>query len=80
MTLEELNLHFGRRLADRRAELGLSLAEVARRCGVSLQQVHRYEIGQNVISAPMLWSLSKCLDMPVSYFFDGMESESRATA
>ena len=75
MTTEDLNLHLGRRLAQRRGELRLSLAELSTRCGVSLQQVHRYEIGANTISAPMLWQLSKCLGVPVSYFFEGLEVE-----
>ena len=60
----------GQRIAARRRELGLSLAQVSARCDVSLQQIHRYEIGGNVISAPMLWQLSKCLDVPIEYFFE----------
>lgn len=75
MTTEDVNLHLGRRLAQRRAELGLSLAEVSSRCGVSLQQVHRYEIGANTMSAPMLWQLSRCLGVPVGYFFEGLDAE-----
>ena len=62
-----------RRLASRRRELGLSLADVAKRSGVSLQQIHRYEIGANGIAAPMLWQLSRCLDMPIERFFEGVE-------
>jgi len=49
------------------------LAQLAVRCDVSLQQVHRYEIGANAISAPMLWRLSKCLGVPVGYFFETLE-------
>ena len=75
MQTDDLRLHVARRLAERRSELRLSLAELATRCGVSLQQVHRYEIGANTISAPMLWSLSTCLGVPVSYFFEGLEAE-----
>jgi transcriptional regulator with XRE-family HTH domain len=63
------------RLSQRRRDLRLSLAEVASRCGVSLQQVHRYEIGANVISATMLWRLARCLDVPVAWFFDDLETE-----
>jgi transcriptional regulator with XRE-family HTH domain len=75
MTPEDLSLHIGQRLAQRRLELKLSLADVSDRCGVSLQQIHRYEIGQNAISAPMLWQLSKCLDAPIDYFFEGLDAE-----
>ena len=75
MTPEDVSLHIGRRLGERRAELKLSLAEVSLRCHVSLQQIHRYEIGENTISAPMLWQLSKCLDVPIGYFFEGLRAE-----
>jgi transcriptional regulator with XRE-family HTH domain len=68
-----ISLAIGRRLAVRRRELKLSLLQVARRCGVSLQQVHKYETGQSVISAPMLWRLSRCLDVPIGYFFAELE-------
>jgi len=71
---DQVSSHVARRLAARRAELGLSLSEVSRRCGVSLQQIHRYEIGSNIISAPMLWQLFKCLDVDIHYFFEGLDS------
>ena len=70
MGSEEINLAVGRRLAARRAELGLTLAEVARRCKVSLQQVHKYETGQTPLSAPMLVHLAECLGVAPSYFFE----------
>lgn len=75
MSPEELSVHIGKRLAIRRRELCLSLAELSKTCGVSLQQVHRYEIGANTMSAPMLWSLSRCLGVPVEYFFAGIEAD-----
>jgi transcriptional regulator with XRE-family HTH domain len=71
--LDRTTEHVARRLAARRAELRLSLAEVSARCDVSLQQIHRYEVGLNVISAPMLWQLSKCLKVDVRYFFEGLD-------
>jgi transcriptional regulator with XRE-family HTH domain len=74
----EISLELGRRLAHRRHELGLSLAQVAERCGVSLQQIHKYETGQNIMSAPMLFQLALCLDVPASYFFETVE-ERRST-
>lgn len=46
---------------------GLSAAQVSARCGVSLQQIQRYGTGANVMSVPMLWQLSRCLDVPIAY-------------
>ena len=73
MTAEEINLALGKRLAERRKALGLSLAQVSRRCGVSLQQIHRYETGHTPLSVAMLVQLSKCLDAPLSHFFEVLE-------
>lgn len=74
VTPDQINRAVGRRLATRRRELGLSLSQVAQRCGVSLQQVHRYERGQTPMTAPMLVQLSRCLDVPVVYFFEELEA------
>jgi transcriptional regulator with XRE-family HTH domain len=77
LTAGEVSAELGRRLAQRRRELRLSLAQVAERCGVSLQQIHKYETAQNIISAPMLFQLSRCLGVPVSYFYERLEGGSR---
>lgn len=69
MVYEEINIAIGREIAVRRRELRLSLANVSRGCGVSLQQIHKYETGQSAVSASMLAQLSHCLDVPVAYFF-----------
>lgn len=74
MKNEDITRQIGRRLAERRRDLDLSLADVAERCGVSLQQIHKYERGQSTISAPMLYRLSRCLGVPVSYFFQDLEA------
>ena len=75
MTRYEINLAVGRKLAQRRQVLGLSLAQVSERCGVSLQQVHKYETAQSTIAAPMLLQLARCLGVKVAYFFEDLETE-----
>lgn len=73
MTSEDISRAVGKRLAERRRELRLSLAQVSARCGVSLQQVHKYETGQTPLSVPMLVQLAHCLDVSISYFFESIE-------
>jgi transcriptional regulator with XRE-family HTH domain len=70
---KEICMIVGKQLAKRRREMGLTLAQVSARCGVVLQQIHKYEIGQSTISVPMLVQLSRCLGVPVSYFLDPVE-------
>lgn len=79
MTPEDINLAVGKRLGERRRDLGLSLAQVSVRCGVSLQQVHKYETGQTPLSVPMLVQLARCLDVPISYFLETIEEAFQAT-
>jgi transcriptional regulator with XRE-family HTH domain len=70
MSPETISLEIGRKLRARRRALGLTLAQVAIKCGVSLQLIHKYETAASVISAPKLWRLSRCLGVPISYFFE----------
>ena len=77
MTQDEIATEIGRALGNRRKTLGLSLAQVSQRCGVSLQQIHKYETGQTPISAPMLYRLALCLDVHPGYFFATLDGLSR---
>ena len=76
MTSEEISVAVGKRIALRRHELGLSLAQMSERCGVSLQQIHKYETGQSTVSAPMLVKLAACLDVSPSYFLEDFQVKS----
>jgi transcriptional regulator with XRE-family HTH domain len=73
VTPMEINRAVGKRLVSRRRELRLSLAQVSDRCGVSLQQIHKYETGQSTLSVPMLVQLSRCLQVRTSYFLQDVE-------
>ena len=73
---ESINIEIGRRLAARRRELQLPLSDVAACCRVSLQQVSKYETGENAISARMLWTISGSLGVPIEYFFEDVERRS----
>ena len=41
--------------------------------GVTFQQVQKYERGANRVGASRLWKMSRVLDVPVSFFFDGLK-------
>jgi transcriptional regulator with XRE-family HTH domain len=62
MSPDAFNVEVGRRLRARRRECRMTLAQLADKCGISFQQLQRYETGENAISAYMLWSLARCLD------------------
>jgi transcriptional regulator with XRE-family HTH domain len=51
----------------------MSQTDVARKLNLSFQQIQKYEIGSNRIAASRLFELSRILDVPPSYFFEGLE-------
>jgi len=63
----------GRRVRERRTLEGMSQMAVAINLGLSFQQLQKYEKGTNRISASRLYELAQLLDVPVSYFYEGME-------
>ena len=64
--------HVGQRLRQRRRLLGLTQQKLAEAVNIRFQQIQKYESGANRISASRLWSLAKALDVPVAYFFEGL--------
>ncbi len=64
--------HIGQRVQLRRAMMGLSQKDLAKICGVTFQQIQKYETAGNRISASRLFDLSRALDTPVSFFFSGL--------
>jgi len=58
------------RLKMRRMMLGLSQHDLGTAVDVSIQQVQKYEKASNRISSGKLFTFSKFLKVPVSYFFE----------
>jgi transcriptional regulator with XRE-family HTH domain len=75
---QDIDLHLGKRLRARRRLLGLTQQQLAQVVGVRFQQIQKYECGANRISASRLWDLSEVLNVPVSYFYEGLQSSPRA--
>jgi transcriptional regulator with XRE-family HTH domain len=67
--------HVGNRLRLRRTMLGMSQTEVAHAVGLTFQQVQKYERGSNRIGAGRLFEFASVLEVPVTYFFDGLSRE-----
>lgn len=64
--------HIGQRMQLRRVMMGLSQKDLANLCGVTFQQIQKYESAGNRISASRLFELSVALETPVSFFFCGL--------
>ena len=64
--------HVGARLRMRRLMLDMTQDVLAKALGLTFQQVQKYEKGANRISASRLQHLCKILNVPVSFFFEGV--------
>jgi transcriptional regulator with XRE-family HTH domain len=66
----QIDAHVGRRLRAQRVALGLSQEALGQRLGLTFQQVQKYELGLNRVSASRLYQLSEELGVPISWFFE----------
>ncbi len=71
-----IDLHVGAQVRQRRRLLGMTQQKLADSVRIRFQQIQKYESGANRISASRLWTLSKALDVPISFFFEGVEDSS----
>ncbi len=65
--------HVGQRIRERRNALGMSQEKLGNALGISFQQVQKYEIGINRVSASRLWNIAKALEVDIGYFFEGIQ-------
>lgn len=73
--IDVIDTYLGRRLRRRRRILGLTQQQLASACGVRFQQIQKYECAANRMSAARLWQLAEVLQVPVSYFYEGLGEE-----
>lgn len=67
--MSAVNLTIGKRLRARRRMLNLTQAQLGDRVGVRFQQIQKYEVAANQISAARLWQLAEALGVSPGYFF-----------
>lgn len=70
-----VDAHVGQRVRQRRWMVGMTQQQLASSVGIRFQQIQKYETGTNRISASRLWDIAAALDVPVSFFFEGLGCE-----
>ena len=53
--------------------LGMTQQQLAEKVGIKFQQIQKYETGMNRVSASRLWDIATTLDVPVAFFFEGID-------
>jgi transcriptional regulator with XRE-family HTH domain len=71
-----IDKHVGSRVRMRRMMLAMSQQKLADGLGLTFQQVQKYEKGSNRIGAGRLQEISRILQVPVAFFFEGAPSAS----
>ncbi|WP_117194041.1 helix-turn-helix domain-containing protein [Rhizobium terrae] len=62
----------GQQIRLRRGHLGMTQGALAKRLGISFQQVQKYETGANRINSSMLYEISLILEAPIAFFFGAL--------
>jgi transcriptional regulator with XRE-family HTH domain len=70
-SLNPIDRHVGSRVRMRRMMLDMSQTKLGDALGITFQQVQKYEKGSNRIAAGRLHHISRVLQVPVPFFFDG---------
>ena len=70
--INEIDHHIAQRVQLRRVMLGMTQSDLAKKCGVSFQQIQKYETAGNRIPAARLFDLSQAMETSVSFFFSGL--------
>ncbi len=65
--------HVGEKLRQLRVIANRSQSELGEHIGVTFQQVQKYEQGRNRISAGRLFDIAHTLNVPISFFFEGLD-------
>lgn len=69
-----VDVHVGKRVHHRRWMVGMTQQVLGERVGIKFQQIHRrWRTRMNRISASRLWDIGTALDVPISFFFEGLE-------
>ena len=70
-----VDIHVGRRVRLRRWFRGMTQLELGERVGIRFQQIQKYEAGTNRISASRMWDIAAVMEVPMSYFFEGIDGQ-----
>ena len=66
-----VNIHVGNQLRSLRKQHGNSQKELAEKIGVTFQQIQKYEMGRNRVTASTLWEVSQIFNVSILYFYEG---------
>ncbi len=73
-----VDVHVGKRIRHRRWMVGMTQQQLGEKVGIKFQQIQKYETGMNRVSASRLWDIAAALDVPINFFFEGVDDDMSA--
>ena len=67
----QTDVHIGKRIRMLRLTRNLSQTDMATRCGITFQQIQKYERGANRVGAGRLQEMANLLGVTPAFFFEG---------
>ncbi len=59
--------------------VGMTQQQLGDKVGIKFQQIQKYETGANRISASRMWDIAATMEVPVSFFFEGIDGQAPDT-
>jgi transcriptional regulator with XRE-family HTH domain len=69
-----IDIQVGNRVRIRRMLIGMSQERLGDLLGLTFQQVQKYEKGVNRIGAGRLFEVSRILNVPIDFFYEGVNT------
>jgi transcriptional regulator with XRE-family HTH domain len=70
-----IDIQVGNRVRIRRMLIGMSQERLGDLLGLTFQQVQKYEKGVNRIGAGRLFEVSRILNVPIDFFYEGVAAQ-----
>jgi len=70
-----VDVHVGKRIRHRRWMVGMTQQQLGENVGIKFQQIQKYETGMNRVSASRLWDIASALEVPINFFFEGIDED-----
>ncbi len=59
--------------------VGMTQQQLGDKVGIKFQQIQKYETGTNRISASRMWDIAATMEVPISFFFEGLDGQAPDT-
>ncbi len=74
-----VDVHVGQRIRQGRWMVGMTQQQLGDSVGIKFQQIQKYETGANRICASRIWDIAAAMEVPMSFFFEGLDGQAPDT-